>query len=127
MPYEAFIGPDSKGGFIGRESIDGLECSHIGFVDDFVDVQIWIPTSGQPLPRRVEIVYLQVPGAPKARIDFTSWDLSPRIVDGAFTFQPGEAPKEVAFEQFVTSLLAGESPTSSAAPGPSTAGTASPQ
>ena len=64
------------------------------------------------------MVYLQVPGAPKARIDFTSWDLAPRIVDGAFTFPPGEAPKEVTFEQIVTGLLTGESPTGPAAPGP---------
>ena len=123
VPYEAFIGPDSKGGFIGRESIDGVKCSHLNYVDKFVDVHIWIPSTGQALPRRVELVYKQAPGAPKARIDYTSWDLAPQIGDEAFAFRPGEAPTQIAFEQFVTSLLTGESPTGPAAPGASTAGT----
>jgi len=64
----------------------------------------------------VELIYKQAPGAPRARIDFTSWDLSPRIADGSFTFQPGEAAKQVAFEQFVGGLLSGGNPTGPAAP-----------
>ena len=108
LPYDAFIGRDTKGGFVGRETIDGIECAHLGYADDLVDVQIWIPSSGQPLPRRVELVYKQAPGAPKARIDFTSWDLAPPIADEVFTFQPGEGPRQVAFEQLVTSMLSME-------------------
>ena len=116
LPYEAFIGRDTKGGFVGRETIDGIECAHLGYADKLVDVQIWIPSSGQPLPRRVELVYKQAPGAPKARIDFTSWDLAPRIADEAFRFQPGETPRQVAFEQLVASMLSMESPTGVADP-----------
>ena len=123
VPYEAFIGPDSKGGFIGRESIDGVECSHLNYVDKFVDVHIWIPSSGQMLPQRVELIYMQAAGAPKARIDFTSWDLASQVGDGAFAFQPGGASTQVAFEQIVSSLLTGASPTGPAALAPSTAGT----
>ena len=118
LPYEAFIARDTKGGFVGRETIDGVECVHLAYVHNLVDVQIWIPSSGQPLPRRVELVYKRAPNQPKTRIDFTSWDLAPRIADEAFTFQPGEAPRQVAFEQLVSSMLSTESPTSAAAPGP---------
>ena len=117
LPYQAFVGPATTGGFVGHETIDGIACAHLGYVDNLVDVQIWIPASGQPLPRRVELVYKQAPGAPRARIDFTSWDLAPRIDDEAFTFPRGEAPRQVAFEQIVASLLSTQSPTSAAAAG----------
>jgi len=108
LPYEAFVGRDTKGGFVGRETIDGVECAHLAYVDNLVDVQIWIPSSGQPLPRRVELVYRQAPGAPKARIDFTSWNLAPRFADEVFAFRPGAAPQQVAFEQLVASMLSAE-------------------
>ena len=110
VPYDAFIGRNTKGGFVGRETIDGVTCAHLSYGDDFVDVQVWIPSRGQSLPRRVVLVYKQAPGAPTARIDFTNWDLAPQIADGTFTFQPGEARRQVAFEQFVASLLSGGHP-----------------
>ena len=126
-PYEAFIGPTTKGGFVGRETIDGVECAHLAYADAYVDVQVWIPSAGQPLPRRVELGYKQVPGAPKARIDFKSWDLSPQIADGTFTFRPGEATKQVALEDFVAALLSGGDLAGLPTPGPSAPGAPQPQ
>jgi hypothetical protein len=119
-PYEAFIGPTTKGGFVGRETIDGIECAHLAYADAFVDVQVWIPMAGQPLPRRVEIGYKKVSGAPKARIDFKSWDLAPQIADGAFTIAPGDATRQIAFEQFTAGLLSAGDPTSPSGSVPST-------
>jgi hypothetical protein len=127
VPYEAFIGRDTKGGFVGRETLDGVKCAHLAYADNFVEVQVWIPSSGQPLPRRVEIVYTQIPGTPKARIDFTSWDLAPRIADGTFVFQPGEAARQVVFAQFVGGLLSSGDPTSLAAPKPPAPGATPPR
>jgi hypothetical protein len=126
VPYEAFIGRNTRGGFAGRETIDGTACARLAYTDDFVDVGVWIPSSGQPLPRRVELVYKRAPGAPKARMDFTSWDLSPQIADGTFTFAPAGAVTQVAFEDLTAALLAGEyvvasqAPTPEAAPGRAT-------
>jgi hypothetical protein len=121
-PYEAFIGEATKGGFVGRETIDGLECAQLKYSDDFVDVGIWIALEGQPLPLRLELGYKQVAGAPKARIEFKSWDLAPQIADGAFTFQAGEASRQIAFEQFVAGLLSRGDPASPDATSPSAPG-----
>jgi hypothetical protein len=122
VPYDAFIGRTTKGGFAGRETVDAVSCARLAYTDDFVDVQVWIPSSGQPLPRRVELVYKQAPGAPKARIDFTSWDLTPQIADGTFTFRPGEAAKQIPLEQFTSSLLSGGQPGGSATSAPGASG-----
>jgi hypothetical protein len=107
VPYEAFIGPSTTGGFVGRETIDGVACARLAFTDDFVDVGVWIPSSGQPLPRRVELVYKRAPGAPKARMDFTSWDLAPQIAEGTFRFVPGGAARQIAFGDLAAALLSG--------------------
>ena len=48
VPYDAFIGRNTKGGFVGREVIDGARCAHLHCTDEFIDVQLWIPESGQP-------------------------------------------------------------------------------
>ena len=116
VPYDAFIGRNTKGGFVGRETIDGLSCAQLSYSDEFVDVQVWVPSTGQPLPRRVRIIYKQAPGAPSARIDFTRWDLDPKIADGTFTFKPGAVTAPIAFEQFVAGLLSAGNPTHLAAP-----------
>jgi hypothetical protein len=124
VPYEAFIGRTTKGGFVGRETIDGVRCARLDYADEFVDVRIWIPSRGQPLPKRLELVYKQASGSPKARIEFESWDLAPKIADGAFTFQAGDAAKQVSFEQFTAAMLSRGEPPSPAGAGGSAPGTA---
>lgn len=105
VPYEAFIGPGTRGGFVGRETIDGVECAHLSYADVHVGVEIWVPSSGQPLPRRVELVYKRVSGEPRARMDFTRWDLAPQVADATFTFQPRADTATIAVEQFVATQL----------------------
>ncbi len=124
-PYDAFIGKTSVGGLAGREAIDGVECARLIYSDDLLDVHIWLPLTGQPLPRRVEFVYKYVTGAPRARIDFASWDLAPRIDDAMFTFTPGSATSQLAFEQFVGGLLSATP--AAAAGGPAPAGAVAPR
>jgi hypothetical protein len=129
VPYEAFIGRDTKGGFVGRETIDGVACARLAYTDEFVDVGVWIPSSGQPLPRRVELVYKRVPGAPKARIDFTSWDLAPQIAEGTFRFVPGagDAATQIAFGDLTAGLFPGGHVASQAPPGLPASGDATPR
>ena len=107
VPYEAFLGRETKGGFAGRENLDGVPCVRLAYTDPAVDVQLWVPASGQPLPRRVELTYKRAPGAPKAHIDFLSWDLAPSVAEGTFTFSQGAATTEMAFQDLATGLLSG--------------------
>ncbi len=126
VPYDAFIGPSTRGGFVGRETIDGVGCAHLSYADPLVGVDVWIPSSGRPLPRRVELVYNQTSGAPKARIDFTSWDLTPQVLDPTFTFQPDPGATRIAIEQFLARQFSGQ-PTNPAAPAPPGSGDAAPR
>ena len=100
-PYDAFLGTNAEGGFAGRETIDGVECAELAYADDIVEVRIWIPTSGEVLPRRLRIVYKQVPGQPMSEMTFTSWNLDAEVEDGTFTFEPPQDYSLIAVEEFV--------------------------
>jgi hypothetical protein len=120
VPYEAFIGRDTKGGFVGRQTIAGIACAHLAYADNFVEVQVWIPSSGQPLPRRVELVYKQAPGAAEGSHRFHGWDPRRGLPTGRSPSSAARPPGS-RLEQFVARLLAGGNPSlaapSSSAPG----------
>ena len=42
-PYDAFIGGSTKGGLVGRETIDGVPCVKLDYADDLVQVTLWLP------------------------------------------------------------------------------------
>ena len=109
-PYDAFIGRTSKGGFVGRETIDAVPCVKLDYDDAFVEVRLWVPASGEPLPRRLELVYKQAPGPPSSRIDFTRWNLAAPVADATFAFQAPEGHQQIEFASFVDGLRSGNMP-----------------
>ena len=42
-PYDAFIGSSTKGGLVGRETIDGVPCAKLDYADEWVQVTLWLP------------------------------------------------------------------------------------
>ena len=106
-PYDAFLGKDSKGGFVGRETIGGVECAKLDYADDFVEVRLWIPSSGPALPRRLEIDYKRAPVPLASKVDFMNWKLDVPVTDAMFAFQPPAGSSTVAFGDFVTGLYGG--------------------
>ena len=104
-PYDAFIGRSTQGGLVGRETIDGVPCVKLDYADDFVQVTLWVPTSGTPLPCRLTLVYRKAPIPLTADLTFTSWNLDAIVNDAAFVFQPpaGRAPRD--FGNFSAGLV----------------------
>ena len=109
-PRDAFIGRTTKGGFAGHEDLNGLQCTKLIYDDEFVEVQLWIPDSGQPLPRRLEIVYKTSSTLPVSQIDFTNWNLGASVPDSMFAFNPGDDRRRVEVADFVTGMKAGAMP-----------------
>jgi hypothetical protein len=103
-PYDAFIGSSTMGGVVGQETIDGVPCSKLDYGDDLVQVRLWLPTSGQPLPRRLEIVYKKAPTSLTTQLNFSNWNLNAPVTDSTFTFQPPKS-KAVAFGDFTADLV----------------------
>lgn len=104
-PYDAFLGGSARGGFVGRESIDGVECNALAYEDDLLEVRLWIPSSGRPLPRRVELLYKQVPSRPVARMSFADWELDAEVADSTFALAPPPGHARVEIAELVAGLL----------------------
>lgn len=88
LPYDAFLGASAAGGFVGRETIDGVECAELAYEDDTVEVRIWLPTSGEPI----------------SRMTFTGWNLDIEVEDETFKFEPPEDFNRIAVEEFVAGV-----------------------
>ncbi len=104
-PYDAFIGPNTRGGLVAREPIDGVRCAKLDYADAFVELRIWIPASGPALPRRLEIVYKQAPTRLVTQLNFTNWELDAPVTDATFAFQPPADIKAIEFPNFVEAMV----------------------
>lgn len=121
-PYDAFIGSSTRGGFVGRETIDGVECVKLDYADAVVQVRLWLPASGAPLPRRVEIVYRQAPGSPTTQLNVTNWQLDAPITDATFAFQAPAGREPVDFGEFVAGMVSRIIPSGQPTSSPATPG-----
>jgi hypothetical protein len=106
-PYDAYLGKNSKGGFVSRETIDGVSYAVVEYADDLVGVKLWIPSSGHALPRRLELTYKKSPMPLTSKVDFTNWKLDVPVTDAMFAFQPPAGGSTVAFADFVDGMLGG--------------------
>ena len=72
---------------IGVEAVQDQTCTHYAFRQPDVDWEIWIRTGDQPLPCMYRIIDLRDPALPDYETRMT-WNLSPTITAGTFTFVP---------------------------------------
>ncbi|BCS30834.1 hypothetical protein TBR22_A00340 [Luteitalea sp. TBR-22] len=83
-PFDALIGPDSKGGYVGRESIDGIPCVHVAYQHPAVDWDLWVAETGDPLPKKFRVT--DKTGRPRTTdVTFTAWTLGVAVTDATFT------------------------------------------
>ena len=104
-PYDAFIGSSTKGGLVGRETIESVECVKLDYADDFVQVTLWLPATGQALPRRLALGYKKSPTPLTVELTFTNWNLDPPVTDAAFAVQPPAGHAPIEFSDFAAELV----------------------
>lgn len=125
-PYDAFLGKNSKGGFVGRETIDGVSYAMLDYADDFVRVQLRVPSTGPALPRRLVITYKKAPVPLMSRVDFLNWKLDVPVTDAMFAFQPPTGHAALDFADFVDAMTSGTSPSAASPAGPAASAPATP-
>ena len=54
-PYDSLIGTKSSGGYVGRETIDGVPCLHVAYTHPAVDWDLWVAEQGDPLPKKFRV------------------------------------------------------------------------
>jgi len=84
-------------GYVVEESrIGDTPVSHLAFRTDEVDVQLWIDTK-KNLPQKIIISYKSHFEHPQFWAHFKEWDLSPRLRDSNFKFEPPKDFEKIPF------------------------------
>lgn len=83
--------------WVGEQTLDGVPCDHLAFRNSEKGLQLWVPKTGDPLPRRAVITYERERGRPQFRADLRDWDLSPRLADSLFVFSPAAGAQRIYF------------------------------
>jgi hypothetical protein len=82
---------------IGKEAIGGVECEHLLFSRPGVDFQVWVPTSGVPLPRKYVVTDTGTPELLSITTLLTDWNVTPATVDSQFRFVPPSGTTAITF------------------------------
>jgi hypothetical protein len=81
--YDRIAGKIKAAQDLGRETLDGRSCRHVAFTGENVDFQMWVESREQPVPRKVVVIYKNLPGRPRCKLDIDRVETGP-IADSVF-------------------------------------------
>ncbi len=90
---------------VEQTTILDVPCVQLAARTDDVDFQIWVPSKGDPLPRRIVITYKNEKGQPQFWANLSDWNLSPNPSDQLFAFAPPEDVRQIPFLAQIASSL----------------------
>jgi hypothetical protein len=96
--YELITERATQKRYVGLHDVGGVPAHHIYLTDGTVAWQLWIDAGESPLPVKLVVTTLDLPGAPQTIFFFTEWDLDPDLPDE--TFAP-EIPDGAALAAFL--------------------------
>ena len=103
-PYSVLTANVKSGQYIGLNSVGGDKCHHLAFRQKSIDWQLWISADQNALPRKLVISFLELSGQPQTQVEFTNWNLSPRLAAGQFTFRAPTGVRRVEMEKLFAAL-----------------------
>ncbi len=83
-PYEALIGSASTGGYVGRETLDGVAVVHVAYQHPSVDWDLWVNEQGDPLPKKYRVTDKTLTPPRTVEVVFNQWHLDASVGDAAF-------------------------------------------
>jgi hypothetical protein len=84
-PAKALIADTTTGGWVGRETIDGQETDHLAFKDKGVNWEVWVASTGDPLPTKAVAEFTEDKRLRKVEVSFREWNFAPQIASDRFT------------------------------------------
>jgi hypothetical protein len=103
-PYDVLTEQVTGGKLIGHETVDGLAATHLAFVGQEVDWQVWVQDGATPLPLRFEITTKTMKAQPEFTARLSHWDTQANLADSTFSFQAPAGARRV--DTFPTSCRA---------------------
>ena len=109
-PYDALVGTASTGGYVGRETLDGVATIHVAYQHPSVDWDLWVNEQGDPLPKKYRVTDKTLTPPRTVEVVFNKWQLGAAVTDAAF------APVVPAGYERIPLAVQAEEPASAAAP-----------
>lgn len=89
-----------------------VPCTHIAGRGETVDFQLWLPATGDPLPRRIVLTYKDAEGQPQFWASFSDWNLAPNPPATLFSL---DIPKDAQRIEFLSRVARAPEPAKPAA------------
>ena len=106
---QALMSSQTTGGWVAEESIDGILTARFEWRHPNVDWSIWIPVAGEPLPKKMLILYKTRRGHPQVTITFANWNLDVQVREGIFIARVPPDYEGIAVIQRADSVLPSDS------------------
>ena len=84
-PSKALISDTTTGGWVGRETVDGQETDHLAFKDKGVNWEVWVASTGDPLPKKAVAEFTEDKRLRKVDVVFREWNFAPQVASDRFT------------------------------------------
>jgi hypothetical protein len=98
-PNKAFLTGVTAGRVVNTVTIDGAPYDHLFFSQPpGIELELWLPKTGQAVPRRLIVTYRALPGQPNFIAEFSDWNFDIHPADAEFTFQPPAGAEQVALK-----------------------------
>jgi hypothetical protein len=91
-PYQKFSKQIQNSVYRGKETVNGVECDHLGLTGEIADADVWVSRADH-LPQRFIATFKDRDGSPQLKVDFSAWNLAATLDESTFTFDP---PKDAA-------------------------------
>ena len=83
-PAKALLTDATTGGWVAKEAVDGQQADHLAFKDKGVSWEVWIASTGDPLPIKAHADFPESKHLRKVDLKFSDWNLSPTLGDERF-------------------------------------------
>ena len=98
-PNKAFLTGVTSGRVVNMVTIDGAPYDHLFFFQPpGIELELWLPKTGQAAPRRLIVTYRTLPGQPNFIAEFSDWNFDVHPSDAEFVFQPPADAEQVALK-----------------------------
>jgi hypothetical protein len=96
-PYAMLIDGLKSAAVIGRAQVAGKVYHHLAFTEADTDWQLWVEAGERPTPRRFQVIYKNMPQAPRVTVDFSDWNLNASTPTDSFVFHKPADAKQIEF------------------------------
>ena len=94
-PYQKFSKQIQSSVYRGKETVNGVECDHLGLTGEIADADVWVSRADH-LPQRFLATFKDREGRPQLKIDFFEWNLAATLGESFFAFDPPKGAERIS-------------------------------